>query len=134
MKTNQFIFAVLVAAFLSGATFSAAQVTIGGGDPPKAGAVLDLNSSSGDKGGLLLSNVRITDLNAIPYGVNVFPGIDASNHDTKKGDLAGIMVYNTKKNLEPNGGGIYIWNGSKWYYIGGGKGIATVPDHFEPSC
>ncbi|MDR1592453.1 MAG: formylglycine-generating enzyme family protein, partial [Prevotellaceae bacterium] len=37
-------------------------------------------------------------------------------------------------NLEPNGGGIYIWNGSKWYYIGGGKGIATVPDHFEPSC
>jgi hypothetical protein len=52
-----------------------AQVTMGGGTPPKAGAILDLNSTT--KGGLLLSNVDITDLGKIPVGTTIFPGITA---------------------------------------------------------
>ncbi|MDR1592296.1 MAG: fibrobacter succinogenes major paralogous domain-containing protein [Prevotellaceae bacterium] len=127
MKQKTFLFAALTAAFLSVASFSAAQVTIGGSDLPKAGTILDLNSSSGDKGGLLLSNVSITNLNAIPYDVSadVFPGIEASNHDTKKGDLAGMMVYSTNECLHPNGDGLYVWDGNKWNYIGGSDGLAS---------
>ncbi|MDR1591773.1 MAG: hypothetical protein LBS16_02665 [Prevotellaceae bacterium] len=124
MKKN-FLFAALTAAFLSVAPFMAAQVTIGGGDPPKAGAILDLNSSSGEKGGLLLSNVSITSLNAIPYDVDtdVFPGITSTNHDTEKGKLAGMIVWNTNDLLAPNGDGLYLWDGSKWNYIGGSDGV-----------
>ncbi|MDR1436695.1 MAG: hypothetical protein LBI65_01115 [Candidatus Symbiothrix sp.] len=51
------------------------QVTIGSAELPKAGAILDLNSTH--KGGLVLSNVTITDLEKIPYSVanSLFPGI-----------------------------------------------------------
>ncbi|MDR1654181.1 MAG: hypothetical protein LBS01_11170, partial [Prevotellaceae bacterium] len=76
MKTNLFIFAAFVAAFLSVATFSAAQVTIGGSDLPKAGTILDLNSTT--KGGLLLSNVELKAVNVIPAS---FPNASAITDD-----------------------------------------------------
>ncbi|MDR1591619.1 MAG: fibrobacter succinogenes major paralogous domain-containing protein [Prevotellaceae bacterium] len=124
MKTNQFIFAALVAAFLSVASFAAAQVTIGGSDAPKAGAILDLNSSV--KGGLQLSNVSITDLGKIPVG---FPGITIPGDvtDEVKAKLTGAIVYNTYEGLQiasqdagvaKFGKGIYVWNGNQWNTIG----------------
>ncbi|MDR1592485.1 MAG: fibrobacter succinogenes major paralogous domain-containing protein [Prevotellaceae bacterium] len=135
MKTNQFIFAAFTAAFLSVASFSAAQVTIGGGDQPAAGAVLDLNSTT--KGGLLLSNVSIVDLGQIPENApNVFPGISGATTEQKQA-LAGMIVWNTNDYLIPNGDGLYLWDGNKWNYIGGSNGQALPPPPVPisaPSC
>jgi hypothetical protein len=69
-----------VVALLTNASLQA-QVTIGGSTEATVGAILDLNSSSGVKGGLLLSNVSITNLNKIPAGTNQFPGITAGVND-----------------------------------------------------
>ncbi|MDR1591802.1 MAG: LamG domain-containing protein [Prevotellaceae bacterium] len=108
MKTNLVLFAAFTAAFLSGASFSAAQVTIGGSDAPKAGTILDLNSTT--KGGLALSNVNLTDLNTIPVG---FPGINNSGDVTPevKAKLTGALVYNINSNICL---GVYVWNGNQW--------------------
>ncbi|MDR1592706.1 MAG: LamG domain-containing protein [Prevotellaceae bacterium] len=111
MKLKTFLFAAFVAAFLSGANYAAAQVTMGGGDPPKAGTILDLNSTT--KGGLLLSNVALTDLNTIPVG---FPGINSSGdvNDDVKAKLTGAIVYN----IDPKFClGVYVWNGNKWLKV-----------------
>ncbi|MDR1591902.1 MAG: IPT/TIG domain-containing protein, partial [Prevotellaceae bacterium] len=107
-KTNQFLFAALAAAFLSVANYATAQVTIGGGDPPKAGAILDLNSTT--KGGLALSNVSLTDLNTIPVG---FPGINSPTDVTPevKAKLTGAIVYNINSDICL---GVYVWNGNQW--------------------
>ncbi|MDR1592309.1 MAG: hypothetical protein LBS16_05445 [Prevotellaceae bacterium] len=123
-KSNLFLFAAFVAAFLSVANYAAAQVTIGGSDAPKAGAILDLNSSV--KGGLQLSNVSITDLGRIPVG---FPGINSSGDVTGevKAKLTGAIVYNTYEGLQiasqdagvaKFGKGIYVWDGNQWNKIG----------------
>ncbi|MDR1591555.1 MAG: fibrobacter succinogenes major paralogous domain-containing protein [Prevotellaceae bacterium] len=122
MKTNQFLFAALAAAFLSVANYATAQVTIGGGDPPKAGTVLDLNSTT--KGGLLLSNVYLDKLTHIP--ANQLIGITAEQDANT--DLAGTVVYNTNaclklevsqmNSIDMSGRGIYVWDGNKWNKIG----------------
>jgi hypothetical protein len=89
-----------------------AQMIIGTTEEfPKVGALLDLNSTNGTKGGLLLSNVAIDDLELIPTGTDLFPGIDATNNDTNK-DLRGAMVYNSGTATVPRG--VYIWNGEYW--------------------
>ncbi|MDR1591284.1 MAG: fibrobacter succinogenes major paralogous domain-containing protein [Prevotellaceae bacterium] len=129
MKTNQFLFAAFTAAFLSVANYAAAQVTIGGTNPPTAGAVLDLNSSV--KGGLALSNVSITDLEKIPTGTNLFPGITAGGvgdaNDDVNAKLTGTIVYNTnalklyvsqENSIDMSGRGIYVWDGNRWNKIG----------------
>ncbi|MDR1653657.1 MAG: hypothetical protein LBS01_08455, partial [Prevotellaceae bacterium] len=117
MKKN-FLFAALVAAFLSVANYAAAQVTIGGSTPPKAGAILDLNSAT--KGGLALSNVdlaesivNLTDLNVIPVG---FPGINSPGdvNDEVKAKLTGAIVYNSNPAICL---GVYVWNGKQWLKV-----------------
>ncbi|MDR1592018.1 MAG: fibrobacter succinogenes major paralogous domain-containing protein [Prevotellaceae bacterium] len=120
MKTNQFIFAAFTAAFLSVANYAAAQVTIGGSDLPKAGTIVDLNPQNGVKGGLLLSNVELTSLTAIPA---TFPNAGAISTPTEKQALAGMIVWNANDYLIPNGDGLYLWDGSKWNYWGGSDGV-----------
>jgi uncharacterized protein (TIGR02145 family) len=85
-----------------------AQVTIGGLENPKAGSILDLNSNV--KGGLVLSNVTIMDVEKIPQNTNVFQGISNVEEDL---NLRGAMVYNDGNgtSVPP---GIYIWNGYCW--------------------
>ncbi|MDR1591585.1 MAG: hypothetical protein LBS16_01695, partial [Prevotellaceae bacterium] len=111
MKQKTFLFSVLIAGLLSVASFSAAQVTIGGSDAPKAGAILDLNSTT--KGGLALSNVSLTDLNTIPVG---FPGINNSGDVTPevKAKLTGAIVYNINSDICL---GVYVWDGNRWRKI-----------------
>jgi hypothetical protein len=121
MKTNQFIFAALTAAFLSVANYVAAQVTIGGSELPKAGTILDLNSTT--KGGLVLSNVKLTALDLIP---TTFPNASAITTTAHKQALAGMIVWNTNDFLTPNGDGLYLWDGSKWVYTGGSDGQAFI--------
>jgi hypothetical protein len=107
MKTiNLFLLSAL--AFFFCASLHA-QVTIGGLEEPKAGAILDLNSTA--KGGLLLSNVNIVDLDFIPDGdPTVFPGVDPDSLDTNWG-LRGALAYNTNA---ATGVGIYVWTGKYW--------------------
>jgi uncharacterized protein (TIGR02145 family) len=81
------------------------QVTIGGLTTPKAGALLDLNSTT--PGGLVLSNVNLDDLSVIP--ANTFVGI-STQQDTNQ-ELAGMIVYNT---YAANGVGVYVWDGDDW--------------------
>jgi hypothetical protein len=127
MKTNYFFFAALFAAFLGVAPL-AAQVTIGGGDAPKAGTILDLNSASGNKGGLVLSNVELTSLNDIPI---TFPNAGSLTPEDK-GKLAGMIVWNSNDYLQPlndgdpAGDGLYLWDGNGWNYIGGSDGQYTL--------
>jgi hypothetical protein len=92
-----------------------AQVVIGSvADEPAKGALLDLNSPTGNKGGLVLSNVAITDLDLIPAGNNVFPGVSPDSLDINWG-LRGALVYNTHPATVP---GIYVWTGDRWTPIG----------------
>jgi hypothetical protein len=82
-----------------------AQVTIGGLTTPKAGALLDLNSTT--PGGLVLSNVDLDDLSKIP--ANRFVSISAEQD--RNTELAGMIVYNT---YEPTGIGVHVWDGDDW--------------------
>jgi hypothetical protein len=100
---------VLLFAFVLSANLRA-QVTIGGLVAPKAGALLDLNSST--KGGLTLSNVKLENLHAIP--ATGFVGITAVQESNL--DLTGMLVYHTGENNIPTG--IYVWNGDNWTPIG----------------
>jgi uncharacterized protein (TIGR02145 family) len=88
-----------------------AQVTIGGLTDPATGAILDLNSDN--KGGLLLSNVSLTDVYTIPAD---FPGVTTVTPEVKA-EFTGAMVYHTGENGIP--AGIYVWNGYVWMPAGG---------------
>jgi hypothetical protein len=108
MRTIKLFFLLAPAFFAS--TDLCAQVTFGGLEPPKSGAILDLNSTV--RGGLVLSNVSLDNLYTIPYsGANPFPGVNAGNHDAVKGGFAGAIVYNTNPAW---GAGVYVWNGENW--------------------
>jgi uncharacterized protein (TIGR02145 family) len=82
-----------------------AQVTIGGLENPKPGAILDLNSTV--KGGLLLSNVDLPNFYTIPneFGASV-----------DKNKLVGAMIYNRGQVTSPSG--VYVWNGTNWTPMG----------------
>jgi uncharacterized protein (TIGR02145 family) len=108
MKTTK-LFLLPVLLLFSCASLHA-QVTIGGIENPKAGAILDLNSST--KGGLILSNVTIADPELIPQNTNVFEGVGNANLDVNE-ELRGIMVYNDGQ-YPAVPAGIYIWNGYCW--------------------
>ncbi|MDR2085690.1 MAG: hypothetical protein LBP72_00785 [Dysgonamonadaceae bacterium] len=82
-----------------------AQVTIGGLTAPKAGALLDLNSTS--HGGLVLSNVDLSDLSVIPGGSFV----DIPATQDRNLELAGMIVYNINTT---SGAGVHVWDGDDW--------------------
>jgi hypothetical protein len=108
-KINLFLLSAL--AFLACVGLQA-QVTIGGLAYPTAGAILDMNSPGGAKGGLLLSNVAITNLDLIPE--DYFPGVTPESRDINPG-LQGAIVYNTHPATNP---GVYVWTGKRWIPLG----------------
>jgi hypothetical protein len=83
-----------------------AQVTIGGTEIPKSGAILDLNSTA--KGGLVLSNVLLAGLSEIPSS---FPGVGSADIGTLKAGLTGSVIYNTNPDFCT---GVHLWNGQHW--------------------
>jgi hypothetical protein len=109
MRTIKLFF-LLALAFFACADLRA-QVTIGSLEEPKAGVLLDLNSSTGLKGGLLLSNVAIIDLDLIPAGNNIFPGVTQPDSLDTNWGLQGAIVYNTNPAI---GTGVYVWTGRYW--------------------
>jgi uncharacterized protein (TIGR02145 family) len=91
-----------------------AQVTVGGLTASATGAILDLNSAA--KGGLVLSNVALTNVSVIPES---FPGVTSENYNTPevKNSFKGAMVYHTGGNDIATG--VYVWNGGRWRPVGG---------------
>ncbi|MBF0648025.1 hypothetical protein IR083_04265 [Dysgonomonas sp. GY75] len=103
-----------------------AQVTIGSGIPPSAGALLDLKQENSTNGGanstkgLLLPRVNLTDWR------NLYPMFSAdtgyiNNVGDKKDNYdkahAGMVVYNVNNCLNTvtaDGTGAYVWNGLRW--------------------
>jgi uncharacterized protein (TIGR02145 family) len=81
-----------------------AQVRIGEDKAPEKGAILDLNSAA--KGGLLLPNVNIEELDKIPGTFTDAGSITASQ-------LTGLVIYS----LTPCPG-VYVWDGGKWEKTG----------------
>jgi uncharacterized protein (TIGR02145 family) len=108
MKKNKLFF--LFALVFFACANVPAQVTIGGLTEPVTGTLLNLNSAN--RGGLLLSNVTITNLDSIPYGRNLFSGITKATADVNM-ELCGAMVYNTGLGTTVPAG-IYIWTGRNW--------------------
>jgi hypothetical protein len=119
MKKNYFY--LLVTLVLFACTSLQAQVTIGGLTKPVDGTILDLNSPGGARGGLVLSNIAITDLSEIP--ANELLGISSAQGENEY--LRGTMVYNTGTANVP--AGIYVWNGYCWTPDGNCTPIFTTP-------
>jgi hypothetical protein len=102
LKKNIFI-PLLIAAMTVTMNLQA-QVRIGEDKAPEKGAILDLNSAT--KGGLLLPNVNIAELDEIPGTFTDAGSITASQ-------LTGLVVYS----LTPCPG-VYVWDGGKWEKTG----------------
>ncbi|MDR0864271.1 MAG: hypothetical protein LBO74_04985 [Candidatus Symbiothrix sp.] len=122
---NKKLFMLLILAAVLFPSGIRAQVLIGGSgastDEPTAGAILDLNGAV--KGGLVLSNVVITDLGKIPTGTDGLAGITAGTDDDTNEALTGTMVYNTGEGTTV-AKGAYVWDGTDWATIGGETVIA----------
>ena len=101
MKTKIFIHALFVLLSMNFSILQA-QVSIGNATPPRAGALLDLQSTTK---GLLLPKVALAD-------VSIF-----SLEGTDSPEAArGMLVFNTNAAIVGgNGAGLYVWSGTKWY-------------------
>ncbi|GHU68705.1 hypothetical protein FACS189413_06210 [Bacteroidia bacterium] len=104
-----------------------AQVAIGGESKPGKGAVLDL-SQAGDKHlGLLYPQV------ALKFDPTWFALTfdEALPEDTVAGgriktDAQGMVVYNIDQTVL-QGNGLYVWDGLRWVYLGGGAADQCRP-------
>jgi hypothetical protein len=109
MKKNHFRL-LMLAAMLTATVSLPAQVTVGSDANPRPGALLDMNGSGVNRylGSLLLPNVSITSLTAIPTGTN---GFTNSLNAGQRTNLAGSVVYNINS---ATGEGQYLWTGTRW--------------------
>ncbi len=99
------------------------QVTIGSGNIPVDGALLDIkeNTSSGANStrGFLFPRVSLTTVNAL----NDISGVDPADATAKLAHT-GLSVYNT--NISFTGGaGLNMWDGEKWVNIQASEPINT---------
>ncbi|NDV68691.1 FISUMP domain-containing protein [Dysgonomonas sp. 25] len=109
---------MLLLMLLSATMTGHAQVTIGSGEKPNKGALLDLkqtNNEISSTKGVILPRVQLTDLN------NLFPMFESDDNGGYKNAVkadedklhTGMIVFNTASSvLLPEG--VYIWDGSKW--------------------
>ena len=123
MKNCNFLFKViLLVVCFSMSLLTVAQVRIGGETLPEEGATLDLNPvSSGDyRGGLLLPNVEILNLDFIPISFTdaaSMAGYDAIDGVDENVALTGMMVYHVPGSGNSIAEGVYVWVGSEWLPI-----------------
>jgi hypothetical protein len=105
---------VIVASFCTGAH---AQVTIGSGDSPAKGALLDVKEQNGANGGPTSTKGILFPRVALDAPDLLSPLVSAATN-TDKLMHKGIVVYNitTSGNLKE---GLYSWNGNEWIYVQG---------------
>ncbi|MDR1161314.1 MAG: hypothetical protein LBK45_03150 [Tannerellaceae bacterium] len=105
-----------------------AQVTIGAGEAPAAGSLLQLKEKEvTDDGpnatkGLEISRVQLTDENNLyPMFYDKSASGPTAGYKQNKVKLdkthCGLVVYNTN-NTKPFQKGLYVWNGSQWIAMG----------------
>ncbi|MDR1203579.1 MAG: hypothetical protein LBL58_18380 [Tannerellaceae bacterium] len=104
-----------------------AQVTIGSGNPPAKGALLDLKENDAPNGnttttkGVVLPRVNLTGLNSLEPLLSAADAADPTEKTTHRG----LIVYNltTTANLQE---GLYCWDGAKWVNIAGNANDAWL--------
>lgn len=115
MRPKLFLYAILFIAFMP-SNILRAQVTIGSGNSPNLGTLLDLKEEKDGSSvrGLALPKVKLTSLTDITNGD--IAGITAANADLH----IGLMVYNVEEDVcaaNPIYKGIYIYDGVGWQYL-----------------
>jgi uncharacterized protein YjdB len=111
MKMKNMMFLMLSLLLLGTASMDS-QVTIGNTSAPREGSILDLQS---DSKGLLLPQVRLTDIGVYLPGVT---------------PIDGMLVFNTNDGvLNGEGKGVYVWDNTKlqWVFNGYRAGAVVVP-------
>lgn len=113
---NQSIFRLLLLLALGFALNTQAQVTIGSGNPPASGVLLDLKEWDSNNGGttaekgMKLPRVQlVSPTSLVPL---------ASDDVTQKAIHKGTVVYNVKLTGSTMEEGIYYWDGTKWNLTG----------------
>jgi len=110
MNLKKFIKAICIAVLCFTFAPVSAQVTIGSGIEPNAGALLDLKQTDAEgensKLGLLLSKVTLTSLST--FGL-------LSTEPTTPEIYKGLVVFHESSQPNPPiNRGLYIWDGRKW--------------------
>ncbi|GBU07733.1 hypothetical protein AwDysgo_10640 [Bacteroidales bacterium] len=111
MNTESMVKLLLVGMLLWSFSLEA-QVRIGYGSTPVRGAILDLNSKSGYRGGLLFPSVEIADLQYIPTDFTDYANSSVAERDNAL-HLSGTIVYNSRS-INSIAIGFYVWNGRDW--------------------
>lgn len=118
----------LIGLLLLPVTMAYSQVTIGSGNAPEAGALLQLkeneNKDANANKGMMLPRVQLTDANNLYPMFEVSPNSGTANSSyntqilkTKEdSNHIGLIVYNTNI-CSLLGRGIYVWNGEEWIPI-----------------
>jgi len=126
-KVQLIFFFILLTGILN---YITAQVTIGSAVEPEEGALLDLKQYVPDANnntsalGLAMPRVNLTDLDDITKDISEVT-------DVNKDDHIGLVVYNVNECLtdsqgDTHGKGIYVWDGSKWQYLGADTSSSEV--------
>jgi len=124
------LFLVVEIILLSNYNTVSGQVSIGSTQEPEKAALLqlktqqaDINNVTSDKGGLLLSRVKLVNRKTLePFIVN---DSDFQNNGNKVKDLhTGLIVYNiyvSASQTDPDltfDEGVYVWDGTQWQQAG----------------
>ncbi|WP_165042387.1 FISUMP domain-containing protein [Dysgonomonas sp. ZJ709] len=95
------------------------QVTIGSGEPPASGSLLDLKQEGETTKGLGLPRVVLTELE--PEQGKLSESINGGTGDWDEAGHIGLLVYHVTSTVdicESIPAGIYVWNGKKWQKLG----------------
>ncbi|MDH6353778.1 uncharacterized protein (TIGR02145 family) [Dysgonomonas sp. PH5-45] len=102
-----------------------AQVTIGSTETSNPGSLLDLKQTQttgvNASRGLAMPRVQLSDLKKLKMGENEITDTEDGGEQYEK--HIGLSVYNHKDDycsLDPIYKGLYVWNGTKWQYMGKG--------------
>lgn len=128
MKRNNIIKRFASVFVFFACTFAiSAQATIGSGEAPSEGAVLQLknidNITDGSVNatkGMILPRVELTDLGNLMPMFSSDAGYTGSVKTAEDKNHMGMLVYNTKENLTlsvPIYKGVYVWTGSSWELV-----------------
>ncbi|MFT4222890.1 hypothetical protein [Dysgonomonas sp.] len=101
-----------------------AQVTIGSGNEPNPGAILDLkeeqkaDNTANSKRGLGLPRVELNSL-TINQGGDLKTTINVTHGDAwDKEELVGLIIYNLADDNDNICPGLYVWDGERWQRLG----------------
>ncbi|NDV69480.1 FISUMP domain-containing protein [Dysgonomonas sp. 25] len=129
MKQKTLTQAITIIALTLTTTALHGQVTIGSGEKPRAGALLDLTEGATTTHGLNLPRVELTKLKpTTPADLSASIG---GTGNWVLADHTALVVYNTKESnhcaSERIYKGLYVFDGTEWQYLGLAK-LSTSAD------